>query len=125
MSMIRSALVRVAIVVLLVHASAVAATTVLLSAGGNAAADLVCTCEHGTDHTQCPMHHDAADSARCHMQSTSHELGTVLLSVFGPLTLPLAAESVAVDGASSPLVGSPSPFLPERATSPSSPPPRS
>ena len=36
------------------------------------------------------MHHKPADAARCRMQSTQTDLGVALLSMLGPLTLPVA-----------------------------------
>jgi hypothetical protein len=40
------------------------------------------------------MHRKPADSARCRRQSTQTDLGMALLSIFGPLTLPVATVEV-------------------------------
>lgn len=95
MSKVRLFLVPVAVAWLFLHVSVVAATTVLLITTGNAASDLVCTCGHDGDHGMCPMHHKPADSARCRMQSTQTDMGGALLSMLGPLTLPIATVEIA------------------------------
>jgi hypothetical protein len=109
----------------LFHVSVVAATTILVITTGSAASDIVCTCTHDADHAVCPMHHRAADSARCRMQSTQRDLGTALLSTLGPLTLPVATvETFAVTSA--PLPRGYDARLPLDWTAPpDAPPPRS
>jgi hypothetical protein len=89
-SKIRGLLVPVALAWLLVHAFVTVGTTALLFAGGASEADLVCTCAHGADHGACPMHRTPADSSRCRLQSAQNDLGMALLSMLGPLTLPVA-----------------------------------
>ena len=89
-SKVRSLLVPVALAWLFVHVSVVAGTTALLLTSGASEADIICTCAHGADHGSCPMHGKPADAARCRLQSTQNDLGLALLSMLGPLTLPVA-----------------------------------
>jgi hypothetical protein len=107
---------------LLMHVFAIAGTTVLLVATG--ASDLVCTCAHDGDHGACPMHHKPADAERCRMQGTQSEVGA-LLTMLGPLTLPLTAATVVVDTTTSSPIEHQSPFLSNGALPFDPPPPRS
>jgi hypothetical protein len=71
------------------------------------------------------MHHTPADSARCRMQSTQSEFGFALLSMLGPLTVPVAAAAVVVDATPSRPIEYQSPLLSDGTLSPDPPPPRS
>lgn len=95
MPSIRSVLVPVAVVWLLFHASVLTGTTAFALTRGASAADLACTCAHGGDHDSCPMHRKPVDSARCRLRSANHELALALVSVLGPLTVPVTAAEIA------------------------------
>jgi hypothetical protein len=100
-SNVRRLIVPVACAWLFLHVSVVGTTPLLVAMGS--ASDLVCTCVHGADHGSCPMHRKPADSARCRLQSTQNDRGLALLSMLGPLTLPVATfDIVAVISASLP-----------------------
>ena len=71
------------------------------------------------------MHHKPADAARCRMQSTQSDLGFALLSMLGPLILPVTAASVAVDAASSYRIEYQPPLITHGSLPPEPPPPRS
>ena len=123
MAKFRRLLVPVAVAWLLLHVSVVAGTAVLLATSG-AETDIICTCAHGGDHRSCPMHHKPADSARCRMQGTQSDLATALLSMFGPVTLPVATvEVVALISAPIPKGYAATPPL-DWTAPPDAPPPR-
>ena len=94
MSKIRRILGPVAVTWLLLHVSVASGLTTVLLAAGASESDLVCTCGHGADHGLCPMHHKPAGDARCRMQGTQSELGTVLISLLGPITPPFSAGDI-------------------------------
>jgi hypothetical protein len=85
---------------------------------------VVCTCAHGPDHGACPMHGTSKDSARCRLQSARNDLGAALLSLLGPVALPVAVQIATVDTSSpDPVAGAPA--LPsDWIVPPDSPPPR-
>ncbi len=117
-------LVPVALAWLFLHVSVAVGTTVLLATSGTAA-DIICTCAHGADHGSCPMHGKPADEARCRLQSTQNDLGVALLSMLGPLTLPVATLDI-VAVISTPLPKGYDDTLPLDWTAPpEAPPPRS
>jgi hypothetical protein len=120
---VRRLIVPVAFAWLFLHVSVVAGTTVLLVAAGRAASSLVCTCAHGADHGSCPMHRTPADSARCRLQSAPSDLGFALVSMPGPLSLPVAAAAVVADAAPSRLVAAYQPPLRSNGSLPPDPPP--
>ena len=123
--MIRRLLVPVAAAWLFLHVSVAAGTSVLLIKGGASDADIICTCAHGADHGSCPMHGNPADSTKCRLRSTHSDLGLALLSVLGPLTLPVAtADAVAVISARLPK-GYDATSLLDWNAPPDAPPPRS
>jgi hypothetical protein len=123
-SKVRSLVVAVAVVWLFVQVSVAAATTVLLITTGNAASALMCTCARGDDHGMCSVHQKPADSARCRMQSAQGELGAALLSMLGPLALPIAVVGI-VPAISAPLSEGYDVRLPLDSTAPpDAPPPR-
>lgn len=124
MTKVRRLIGPVALACVFLHVSVIVGTSVLLLTTGSAASDIICTCAHGGDHTSCPMHHKPADSARCRMQNTQSDLGLALLSMLGPLTLPVAA-TVVVDRSSPRAIEYRSPFLSDRSAPPEPPPPRS
>ena len=121
---VRRLIIPIACAWLLLHVSLVAVTTVVLITSGSAASDLVCTCAHGADHTSCPMHHKPVDSARCRLQSTQSDLGFALLSMLGPVTLPVAPATVAADATPSRSIEYQAPLLSDSTLSPDPPPPR-
>jgi hypothetical protein len=124
-SKIRRLVVPVALAWLLIHVFVTAGTVALLFAGSASEADLICACGHGADHGSCPMHRKPADSARCRLQSTQNDLGLALLSMLGPLTLPVATLDI-VAVISSPAAKGYDATLPLDWTSPpDAPPPRS
>lgn len=124
-SKFRRLLVPLAIAWLCVHVSVVAGSSVLLQATGASEAEIVCTCAHGADHGSCPMHKKPADSARCRLQSTQNELGLALLSMLGPLSLPVDTVDI-VPVISAPLPKGYDATLPLDWTAPpDAPPPRS
>ena len=125
MPKIRSLLVPVALAWLFVHVSVMAGTTALLVTRGASEADIICTCAHGADHGSCPMHGKPADAAQCRLQSTQNDLAMALLSMLGPLTLPVATvEIVAVVSTSLPKGYDAAPPL-DWTAPPDAPPPRS
>ena len=73
------------------HVLVVTGTTIAVLAAGLSAPDIVCTCAQDGDHGSCPMHGTPADSTRCRLQSTQHDLGVALVSVLGPMTLPVTS----------------------------------
>jgi hypothetical protein len=122
---IRRLVVPVAFAWLFLHVSVVAGTTALLLASGSSEVDVICTCVHGADHGSCPMHGKPVDSARCHMQSTQNELGMALLSMLGPLMLPVPTVDI-VALISAPLPKGYDTTLPlDWTVPPDAPPPRS
>ncbi len=124
MSKVRALLVPVAVAWLFVHVSVVTATTALMVTTGSAGSDIICTCADGADHGVCPMHHKPADSARCRMQGTQSELSGALLSMLGPLALPVATVNT-VTVSSAPLSEGYEATLPLDWTAPpDGPPPR-
>ena len=71
------------------------------------------------------MHGKPADEARCRLQSTQNDLGVALLSMLGPLTLPVATLDI-VAVISTPLPKGYDDTLPLDWTAPpEAPPPRS
>jgi hypothetical protein len=123
-SKVRRLIAPVALALLLLHVSVIAGPAVLVIATDGAASDVICTCAHGADHGSCPMHHKPADSARCHMQSTQGDLGRALLSMLGPLTMPVATVAVVVDPSPSRPIEYQAPPLLDGAAPPDPPPPR-
>jgi hypothetical protein len=123
-SKVRRLIAPVACAWLLLHVSVVAGTTVLLVATGSAS-DPVCTCGQDGNHGLCPMHHQPADSARCRMQSTHNGLESALLSMLGPLTLPVATATVIADATPSSAIAYQSPLRSNSTFPPDPPPPRS
>ena len=122
MSKVRRLRVAVAVAWLFVYLSVVAGTTALLLTSVASEADIICTCVHGDDHGSCPMHRKPADSARCRFQSSQNDLGLTLLSMLGPLTLPVAAFDIVA------MISAPAPkgydaTLPQDRTAPPDPPP--
>ena len=125
MSKIRCLLVPVAVAWLLLHVSVVTGTTALLLTSGASTAHNICTCAHGADHGSCPMHRKPAESARCRLQNTQNDVGLALLSMLGPLTLPVATIDI-VAVISSPLSRGYDDTMPLDWTAPpDAPPPRS
>lgn len=107
------------------HVSVVAGTTAILLTSTASEADIICTCAHGADHGSCPMHRKPSDSARCRLQSAQTDLGLALLSVLGPLTLPVSSvDIVAVISAPLPKGYDTTPPL-DWTPPPDAPPPRS
>lgn len=70
------------------------------------------------------MHHKPADSARCHLQGTQHDLGLALMAVIGPLTLTATGIVANIDAPSLGPIGYTSPFPSDWSAPPDSPPPR-
>jgi hypothetical protein len=71
------------------------------------------------------MHGKPADEARCRLQSTRNDLGLALLSMLGPLTLPVVTVNI-VAVISAPLPKGYDDRLPlDWIASPDAPPPRS
>ena len=125
MSKTRRLLVPVTVVWLFLHVSVVAGTTVLLVTGGASEAGIICTCADGDDHGSCPMHGKPADSARCRLQSTQNDLGLALISMLGPLTLPVASATIVADATPSHPIDYQPPLLSDGTLPPDPPPPRS
>src|SRR4051812_32545838 len=90
MSRFRSALARVAIVLLVCQSTSLAA--VPMAMWSEATAALECTCGHGA-HAMCPLHHRAtADSHRCAMRALADADSVLIVSLLGP-TGPMPASS--------------------------------
>jgi len=123
-SRIRRLLVPVAVACLFLHVSIVAGTAVLLVASGNSETDIICTCAHGADHGSCPMHRKPANSAGCRLQSTQNDLGLALMSMLGPLTLPVVTATVVADLSPSRAIQYEPPLPSDRNLPPDPPPPR-
>ena len=97
---------------------------VIMAFASRGSSDIVCTCLHGADHADCPMHGSSKDSTRCRLQSAQDELGIALISVLSPLALPSTFDAIPVDAASHDLIGSPSPLPSDWLVPPEPPPPR-
>ncbi len=70
------------------------------------------------------MHHKPADSARCRMQSTQSDLGFALMSMLGPLTLPVMTATAVADVSPSRAIEYQTPLFSNRTAPPDPPPPR-
>ena len=106
------------------HVLVVTGTTITVLAAGLSMSDIVCTCAEGADHGSCPMHGTRADSTRCRLQSTQDDLGVALMSVLGPMTLPVASTHATADTSPSLLKGYDATLPLEWTVPPESPPPR-
>ena len=109
---------------LFLYATVVTGTAALVLDARTSTFNMACTCGHDPDHGSCPMHHQPADRAQCHLRSTQHDLGLALMATLGPLTLPA---NVIVTDIEAPSAGpavyiSPSPL--DWIAPPDSPPPR-
>jgi hypothetical protein len=87
--------------------------------------DIVCTCAHGADHGTCPMHRTRPDSSKCRLQGTQNDLGTVVVSVLGPVALPATSVAASLDRTSRDPIGYLSPLPSDWIVPPEPPPPRS
>lgn len=123
-SRFRSLLVPLTATWLSLHLLATSGTVILAFTSG-LSSDIVCTCLHGADHGDCPMHGTSRDSTRCKLQRTQNDLGTALISVLGPLVLPTTFDVTSPDVASRNLIGYQSPLLSDWLVPPEPPPPRS
>jgi hypothetical protein len=107
---------------LCLHVTVLAGTTVVLFKSGASQADIICACAHGADHGPCPMHRKPADSTRCRLQNTQHDLA--FLSMLGPVTLPVPTATVVADVAPTAAFEYYTPVICERTVPPDPPPPR-
>jgi hypothetical protein len=122
---VRRLLVPIVTAWLFLYAIAVTGTAALVLDSRTSALNMACTCAHDSTHRSCPMHHQPADSARCHLQGTHQDVGLALRAALGPLTLPGNAivTNVEVPSAGPVTYISPSPL--DWVAPPDLPPPRS
>lgn len=123
MSKIRPRLVPLTAAWLSLHLLATSGMVLFAFASGGSS-DIVCTCVHGADHTDCPMHGTSKDSTRCRLQSTQDELGIALISVLSPLALPTTVDAISLDTTSHDVIPSSSPLPSDWLVPPEPPPPR-
>lgn len=107
------------------HVLAVTGTTIAVLAAAISTWDIVCTCAQGADHGSCPMHGTPADWTRCRLQSTQDDLGVALLSVLGPMTLPVTSTHAIAETSASLPNGYDAALPLDWTVPPESPPPRS
>lgn len=124
MSKFRRLLVPLTATWLSLHVLVMTGTTGAVLAAGSSASDIVCTCAHDGDHGSCPMHGTPADSARCRLQSTQDDLGIALMSVLGPMMLPVTSIHAIAETSAPVPKGYDSALPTDWTVPPESPPPR-
>jgi hypothetical protein len=97
---------------------------VIMAFASRGSSDIVCTCLHGADHADCPMHGSSKDSTRCRLQRAQDELGIALISALSPLVMPTTFDVASLDAASQDLIPSSSPLPSDWLVPPEPPPPR-
>jgi len=107
------------------HVLVVTGTTIAVLAASISTSDIVCTCAQGAEHGSCPMHGTPADSTRCRLQSAQDGLGVALMSVLGPMTLPVTSTHVIAETSASRPNGYDAALPLDWTVPPDSPPPRS
>jgi hypothetical protein len=73
MTRLRRGLAPLALVWAVVHVAMPVSITAMVVSSPAALRELECTCRHGADHGQCPMHHRSTDATRCRMQSAQDD----------------------------------------------------
>jgi hypothetical protein len=88
MKALRRVIRAVALILAVGHLTMPVLTTTLTAAGSEEMRDLECTCNHGSEHGQCPMHHRSTDAARCRLQKAQGDLGLVWGSFMTAAVIP-------------------------------------